>query len=268
MEQQHHKINSQLLLLLVFSALAFSGPTHAICVPRNSAGGFDTSLGKTNMSVSLSSLKPVSAQSTPALTPTALTPPPTVRTKLPVPVVSSLTPPIPTLATTLSANGGGARALPAAAAPKLKAVCTNLTDFPDLCVSTLTPFLSGEIMVDDKRALLDASIKAVINGTNALIALAEEYAGRATSPQMKESLEGCKNDFANVLEDIKSATDAMAIPEYYTISMYLSTSITNISDCDDEFWGLNPMKSDNQRLKDMFDNCLALAQSINWRTPA
>lgn len=253
-----------LLLLLLSSILVLLGPTDAVCAPRNAAGKFHPSLGHAKVSPHKPSTQPRPVNPAPPRVVSHPSPRSSAPVSKPTPTP---TPPTATNPTTPSARGGAGAtaALPGPAVLKLKAICTQLTDFPDLCVSTLTPYLAGQASVDDRMALLQASITAAINETNGLIGLLTQYEGQATNPTMKTSLVGCKNDFSNVLDDIKMSTDAIPARDYGTLTNYLGTAITHTSDCDDEFWGLNPLQSQNKKLKDMFDNCLAFAESVNWR---
>lgn len=128
----------------------------------------------------------------------------------------------------------------------------------------MAPFLVGHATLDDMMVILQASIKVAVNETKAAMELVTDYEGRATSPAMLSSLKGCKDDFNDALEDIQTAVDAIPSGDYGTLTTYLSSAITDYSDCDDEFSGLNPLKTQNERLSNIVDNCLAFAEGMHW----
>ncbi|KAK4795250.1 hypothetical protein SAY86_013244 [Trapa natans] len=147
---------------------------------------------------------------------------------------------------------------------QLKTICNQLTSYPDICESTIVSFLGGHTTVDDMMVFLQASIKVAVNETNAAMDLVTDYEGRATSPQMQSKLKGCKKDFHEALENIQTAVGAIPSGDYGTLSTYLSSAITAYTDCDDELSGINPLKDTNERLRNVVDNALAIAEGMHW----
>ncbi|XP_031390952.1 lysine-rich arabinogalactan protein 19-like [Punica granatum] len=196
---------------------------------------------------------PVSTQPPP--TPISTPPPPKAT---PPPVAITAPPP-------RSNNGlGVGMMLPGAAALKLKMLCTQLTSYPDLCVSAMTPFLDGNAALDDMKFVFETAVKVVVNETNGLKDLITSYEGKATSPMMVDSFKACKNDYDDALEDIQTAMDAAPSGDYGTLTTFLSSAIDSYGDCDDEFRGLNPLAIQNARLRHLLDNCLAFAERVHW----
>ncbi|OWM71108.1 hypothetical protein CDL15_Pgr011235 [Punica granatum] len=291
---------NQMLLLILSLSFVLLNPTEAVCRPRNSAGKVDPGLGHTPEKSSLTppptnqAVTPSPSHVTPPSAPKAATPSPSAPKSSPSPkVVVSGTPPNavksspppcpeesspspnvakatpPPVAITAppprSNNGlGVGMMLPGAAALKLKMLCTQLTSYPDLCVSAMTPFLDGNAALDDMKFVFETAVKVVVNETNGLKDLITSYEGKATSPMMVDSFKACKNDYDDALEDIQTAMDAAPSGDYGTLTTFLSSAIDSYGDCDDEFRGLNPLAIQNARLRHLLDNCLAFAERVHW----
>ncbi|KAK4770458.1 hypothetical protein SAY87_030990 [Trapa incisa] len=131
-------------------------------------------------------------------------------------------------------------------------------------MSTIEPFLGGRITVDDMKVFLHASINATVNETNTAMNLVTDYEAKATNQQMQSRLKGCKKDFEDALENIETAVNAITSADYGTLTTFLSSTITAYSDCDDEFSGLNPLAPTIERLSNVVDNALAIAEGMHW----
>ncbi|PKI78273.1 hypothetical protein CRG98_001331 [Punica granatum] len=257
-----------MLLLILSLSFVLLNPTEAVCRPRNSAGKVDPGLGHTPEKSSLTppptnqAVTPSPSHVTPPSAPKAATPSPSAPKSSPSPkVVVSGTPPN---AVKSSPPPCPEESSPSPNVAKLKMLCTQLTSYPDLCVSAMTPFLDGNAALDDMKFVFETAVKVVVNETNGLKDLITSYEGKATSPMMVDSFKACKNDYDDALEDIQTAMDAAPSGDYGTLTTFLSSAIDSYGDCDDEFRGLNPLAIQNARLRHLLDNCLAFAERVHW----
>ncbi|XP_043710601.1 pectinesterase inhibitor 10-like [Telopea speciosissima] len=149
--------------------------------------------------------------------------------------------------------------------PKINKIC-QATDYPDLCLSSLKPYLYGKtdlitIMHDEIKTCKDRAIAA-------------SAAAQKKSQDPKNNIDtisvakDCKHSFRDALANIQEAEDAMKVHDIGTVNSMLSAALTDIGDCDDEISHNREVQQLLSRpdvtLKDLTGNCLAIASLIKY----
>ncbi|RDX74759.1 hypothetical protein CR513_45449, partial [Mucuna pruriens] len=111
----------------------------------------------------------------------------------------------------------------------MKEICSH-TDYPDMCLSTLSPFLDHHF---DLQNVLEASIKACSYQTN--YTLSRVMAHMETSPEMAAMLADCKEQYKDALENLQRASDAIPSRDLGTITVMLSAVLAEVSACQSGF---------------------------------
>ncbi|OVA02522.1 Protein kinase domain [Macleaya cordata] len=145
----------------------------------------------------------------------------------------------------------------------IKNICTN-TDYPDLCLSSLTPFSSGG--KTDPFSVLEMALKACKNTTQTAIDASIKMAKSTSLPSdVLSCIEDCKDNFDDAMDNIQSAIDAIPSRDIATMQSMLSAVMTDAETCNDGFSegpGLdnNPFTSHGDLIHKLASNCLAIAE--------
>ncbi|XP_058212647.1 pectinesterase inhibitor 10 [Rhododendron vialii] len=255
MEPQNHQNLLLLSLLLPISLIVFPSAT-AVSIP--------TAAPSPSPSLEPSTVEAPTPPPTPSLEPSmveAPTPypspslgPSTVEAPTPSPVPSQNYISFPPSSNPPSQPASG----PASSNHALESICKS-TDYPDLCISTISPFLDGPT---DPETVVGIAIKGATEHTKIAVSLAAKL---ALAPSPLASVYGdCKDSYDDALENFESAMNALAVGDVGTMNSMLSAAITDFSDCDDGLLGKSSSLLDvNSALSQMTSNCLAIVSLIH-----
>ncbi|KAK4737586.1 hypothetical protein R3W88_001283 [Solanum pinnatisectum] len=143
----------------------------------------------------------------------------------------------------------------------IKKICDN-TDYPDLCTTTIAPFMRGGII--NVQNVLQVAMKQ----SDAFAKLGFATFKRAsespvTPPRTKKLLKTCLDSWDTVLYNYEEALEALRIHDSGRMNSMLSAAITDISDCEDAFEGvITPMSGYSDRMTKMTSNCLAIGSQL------
>jgi|UniRef100_A0A2N9IQB4 pectinesterase inhibitor-like protein len=146
--------------------------------------------------------------------------------------------------------------------PSIKKICET-TDNPDLCVSSIAPFLSGKT---DPISVLEMAINAATQHAKNAMAMASKLSAvpKATTDSANAPLfEDCKEMYSDALDNLQSAMDAIPSRDIGTINSMLSAALTDFVTCEDGFSGeTSPLSPYDDKGTKMASNCLAIASLI------
>ncbi|KAL6190873.1 hypothetical protein ACLB2K_037267 [Fragaria x ananassa] len=75
----------------------------------------------------------------------------------------------------------------------------------------------------------------------------------------------CKDMYSDVLDGLQTATDAIAKKDMSTVKSMLTGVISDAVTCEDSFAGqISPLSDFDDKLRNMGNNCLAVASLIKW----
>ncbi|CAB4274906.1 unnamed protein product [Prunus armeniaca] len=146
--------------------------------------------------------------------------------------------------------------------PAIQQICKN-TDYPDICVSSVAPFLPLVPKLDPV-AVLEMTIKAATTHAKLSLAAASKLVlmnniARGTAAALSD----CKDMYGDALDGLQSAMDAIQSRDIGTINSMLSGVVTDAVTCGDGFEGENsPLGDYDDKLHKMASNCLAIASLI------
>ncbi|XP_057957294.1 vegetative cell wall protein gp1 [Malania oleifera] len=142
-----------------------------------------------------------------------------------------------------------------AANPAIKKICDS-TDYPEICSSTIAPFLTGKT---DALSVLETAIRAVITNARLALAASKSFPAISDSP----GLETCNDSYNDALDNLLDSMDSLATKDIGTVNSMLSAVITDIEACIDAFSGSNsPFGIFDEKVKKMTSNCLAIASLV------
>ncbi|KAJ4954563.1 hypothetical protein NE237_011346 [Protea cynaroides] len=260
------ELDSRLVLIVSLSSFFFFNSAETLCVPRNS-----TYLsGIPNPSITAPS--PTGLSQSPVSLPNSPTQQPTSPASSPAPAEElAAAPKISTISSVPATSPAPAPLKPVNPISGLVDRTINNacheTEYPDLCFSTIKPFLNG---VADLETILDEEIQVCKNGTLAASADALKRAQDPnTDPDMASVLKDCNDSYKDALDNLKQAEDAMKARDIGTVNTMLSAAMTDIGDCDDETTEMQPdqpqpMSHEDATLTHLTSNCLAIASLIKW----
>ncbi|XP_043710600.1 pectinesterase inhibitor 10-like [Telopea speciosissima] len=248
---EHRYLNRLLLIVSLSSLFSFLYSAEAICVPRNF----------TKHVVGLPHKLPPFSVSSPRPKPPSSTPPP------PTPASSSASPPPPTkhhqvTPATPSVTNPSTNSV---VDPEVNKIC-HATDYPDLCLSSLRPYLHGKT---DLLTILEDEIKACKDRAIAVSAVAQKKSHDPKANINTTSIAtDCKDMFSDALANFQEAEDAIKVRDIGTVNSMLSAALTYVDDCDDEISDNRELQQLLSRqdvtLKDLTSNCLAIVSLIKY----
>ncbi|XP_056161319.1 pectinesterase inhibitor-like [Syzygium oleosum] len=247
--------NIRILLTMSFFSFIWLNPAEAICVPRNS-----TPVGPSP----LPDFPPNSNASPshePSPSPESIPPRPSMVAPPQSSQAADTDPPPTNVEATTVPRGSLIQAGGADLA--IKKLC-DMTDYPGLCVSTLSPFLVGSALLAEPIALLQTAIKAATAETKlAMMVLGRLIEMSYVDAKTLMSLKDCHDNYSDALDNFQAAMDAIPNRDIGTINSMLSAAVTDYGTCEDEFsGGSSPMAGHDSKLSHMADNCLAIASLI------
>ncbi|KAJ8766226.1 hypothetical protein K2173_022285 [Erythroxylum novogranatense] len=143
--------------------------------------------------------------------------------------------------------------------PEVKKLCDS-TDYPGLCMSSITPFFNGET---DPISILEMSINATIHITNFAITAATKLAtAPETAPKISVGLEDCSDFYDDALSNLQSALEAIPLRDTGTINSLLNAALVDYGTCDKGFTQKNPLGNYDNKLTMMASNCLAIVSLV------
>ncbi|XP_060197646.1 pectinesterase inhibitor 3-like [Lycium barbarum] len=143
----------------------------------------------------------------------------------------------------------------------IKKICDN-TDYPDLCTTTVAPFLHGNVV--NVQQILEVAMKASDQFAKlGFAAVKRASESPATPPKTKKMLKTCLDSWDTVLYNYEQAIEALRIHGSGRMSTMLSAAITDISDCQDAFEGVvSPLIGYGEKMTKMTSNCLAIVSQL------
>lgn len=143
--------------------------------------------------------------------------------------------------------------------PELNKICQQ-TDYPDICLATIAPYMDDLGSKPDAASVLEYSIKAATEQTQSAITTAEKVASTSdVSANEKSAINDCKDSYTDALDNFKAASDAISSSDVATMNSKLNLVITDFNDCDYFLNGITlPLQAINGRLTKIATNCLAL----------
>ena len=111
----------------------------------------------------------------------------------------------------------------------VKDICSH-TDYPEVCVSTITPFVGNDL---DLMNVLEAAIKACSFQANFTISVVAKH--MKASPEMAAALEDCKEQYTSALENLHRAMEAIPSRDLGTVTVMLSAVLADVSACESGF---------------------------------
>ncbi|PRQ39407.1 putative pectinesterase inhibitor domain-containing protein [Rosa chinensis] len=155
---------------------------------------------------------------------------------------------------------------PAAVDPAAKQLCNN-TNYTDLCISSILPFLSarGKTSID-AITMLQMVIKACSIHAQMALAAASKYSTEPNNAHRTTmAIMECKDMYSEALDGLQTALDAIPDKDIATINTMLSGVISDAQTCEDGFEGhKSPLSDFDDKLRKMGSNCLAIASLIKW----
>ncbi|XP_027338282.1 uncharacterized protein LOC113852243 [Abrus precatorius] len=143
----------------------------------------------------------------------------------------------------------------------VKQICSH-TDYPDVCLSTITPFLNDHF---DVMNVLEASIKACGHQIRFTISKVKKYFG--SSPELDSLLTDCRNQYSDAMENLQRAMDAIPSRDLGTVTVMLSAVMADVSTCESGFEDLkstSPVANSEGLVTITASNCLAIASLIPY----
>ncbi|OWM71118.1 hypothetical protein CDL15_Pgr011245 [Punica granatum] len=144
---------------------------------------------------------------------------------------------------------------------QITAACRK-TSYPDLCATTLGANMDATVGVKDSTAIFKTALKAAVAEANAAISKTERLIVAVDNPMDLDCLTSCKKYYNEAIARIQ---EAMTDNNYNSVMSTLSSAISQISTCGDDFEPrVNKMAKINQRARGVIDNALALAGFARW----
>ncbi|XP_021730493.1 pectinesterase inhibitor 6-like [Chenopodium quinoa] len=150
--------------------------------------------------------------------------------------------------------------------PDVKKTC-DATDNPDLCISSLKPFLMHNNNDGSKKtdtfSLLGMQVKATQQATQLALALSTKKLGQTDNDM--DVLRDCREMYDNALDNLDKVIKALESKDIGTINSMLSATISDFGTCDDgvkESGGTSPLVGYGNKLTELVSNCLATVSLI------
>lgn len=143
----------------------------------------------------------------------------------------------------------------------VRQICSH-TDYPDVCLSTVVPFLGHHL---DVMNILKAAIKACSFQTNFTLSKVIKHMSR--SSEMAAALASCKEQYHDALENLERAMDAIPLHDLGTVTVMLSAVMADVSACESGFEDLkshSPMGNSEGLVTITASNCLSIAAIIPY----
>ncbi|CAA0834854.1 Plant invertase/pectin methylesterase inhibitor superfamily protein [Striga hermonthica] len=147
--------------------------------------------------------------------------------------------------------------------PAVSKICKN-TDHPQLCLSSIAPFLSSGHSVD-VESVLRFAVEAGSKYAKEALSAANGFAAKTATPEVRSTLKDCKESYDTAVENFQKTLDAFATKDIGTMQSVLSAVITFVGDCEDEFTQMgtrSPLSKYAETLTEMTSNCLAIVSQM------
>ncbi|XP_078446779.1 pectinesterase inhibitor-like [Wolffia australiana] len=160
---------------------------------------------------------------------------------------------------------------PAPLSPALTAILKQLcnhTDNPVLCFSSVVPFIvPGPDKAVDVSNLLEMQIKACAAKTQEAREAATKIAANPAAGKLLVAvLQTCTDSYDDAIDNLGSASKALAARDLGTLNSMLSAAMTDYSTCEDGFAEtpglISPMAGFDDVLARLSSNCLALSELL------
>ncbi|KAK7303686.1 hypothetical protein RJT34_14599 [Clitoria ternatea] len=144
---------------------------------------------------------------------------------------------------------------------RVRQICSH-TDYPDICVSTVPPFISHKDHFDVMK-VLEASIMACSTQTKFALNMVEKHVG--SSARIEAVLADCKEEYNAALVNLGRAMDAIPTRDLGTVTVMLSAVMADVSTCENGFEELklgSPLANHEGIVTITASNCLSIASLI------
>lgn len=144
--------------------------------------------------------------------------------------------------------------------PTIKKICAA-TDYPELCISSITPLalLTGKT---DLISIVELAIKAATEHTQVAVAVATKIAtSPGIAPDTASIISDCKDSYEDAVDNYQLALEALSLRDVGTMNSVLSAAIMVFGDNDDFLAGKASSPSlleFNAKLIKMTSICLAI----------
>ncbi|KAG1365298.1 putative Pectinesterase inhibitor 4 [Cocos nucifera] len=262
-------------LLLFLSLSSLLRPAIPDCLPRNSSPTYLYDSSPLPAPASAPSPSPKSSRSpspspspcparSPSLTPTSSSPsvnPTPSPAEEPSP--SPVSPPVggPSLSPFSSPSTAPVHS---SGLPNAVVGMCHHTDYPDLCLSSISPLLPAFGTIDAKT-LLTLEMKACRSYTETARTQAAKLANE--NPSVASILQSCTENYEDAFDDLDSSAEALAEGDKGTLNSMLSALLDDYGTCEDGFTEMSatsPMASYDDTLTKLASNCLALADLVKF----
>ncbi|XP_015087492.1 pectinesterase inhibitor 3-like [Solanum pennellii] len=143
----------------------------------------------------------------------------------------------------------------------IKKICDN-TDYPDVCTTTVAPFMRGGI-INVQNVLQVAMKQSDAFAKLGFAAFKRASESPITPPRTKKLLKTCLDSWDTVLYNYEEALEALRTHDSGRMNSMLSAAITDISDCQDAFEGIiTPMSGYSDKMTKLTSNCLAIGSQL------
>ncbi|KAK6941100.1 Pectinesterase inhibitor domain [Dillenia turbinata] len=148
----------------------------------------------------------------------------------------------------------------------IKQLCDK-TDYPDLCIETITPFLNSSDT--DALAVLNMHINAAEQVFQSAMKLAKAIPKPAFMPTLiAGALDVCIEMYDEALYGLEEAKHAIENGDAGSMMSYLDGIGTDVETCDDAFskgpGSSSPLKDIDGKINKIWSNMLAIAEQVNF----
>ncbi|KAI4344791.1 hypothetical protein L6164_011980 [Bauhinia variegata] len=134
------------------------------------------------------------------------------------------------------------------------------SDYPQICLTTISPYISNHGNLD-VVVVLRMAIEACNKQINATIVLAK---GQLESKGIDaDGLKICEDEYKDASDNLKNAMPAVKTRDIGTLQSMLSAVIADVTTCTDEMNGKkSALEAHDKMISNMASNCLAIASLV------
>ncbi|KAK9136685.1 hypothetical protein Sjap_007279 [Stephania japonica] len=152
--------------------------------------------------------------------------------------------------------------LPFAVDDNIRKICSK-TDYPEVCLTGIGPFLDGKDDPNSVIQMLVKSTRTLALTTQAKVKkISEDPSTDSFTARMLDACWGSYNDSVSSLDD---AMKALQSNDVAGMNSYLSSAFSNFGICDDAFTEGghgSPVYDMDKQLEDLVSNCLAISSQF------
>ncbi|KAL9673027.1 hypothetical protein QQ045_029280 [Rhodiola kirilowii] len=146
--------------------------------------------------------------------------------------------------------------------PEIVKMC-QVTDYPDLCQSTVAHFVDGRH--HDAVAMLEMVIKVCQQYTHLAMATARRMSESPFYARIKSRFTDIQEYYVDALDNLLDAANAIKARDIATVNINLSAALDDYGAYEDDWGETSPMADFNAKLTHMASNCLAVATLVKFK---